>query len=213
MAVTLVTSATLGELNVGLTAAVGFLNPLGAQIDALLALGLGPFEADLALQFNAALAAQASISLQIGNPLAALQAAIGALAALQAALQAALTLPPVQLSLSAELTASAALAATLSARLGGLSILIQAALAIKIPAVKAAASLAASLSAGPVFLHQFTADSLSGTMTEIGGFSSGMSDPFNPSNNIASGETVSGFLFTSKDPAAFVAMQAIFSTP
>lgn len=213
MTVELVTSATLGELNVGLAGAVGFLNPLSAQIDALLALGIGPFEADLALQFNAALAAQATISLQIGNPLAALQAAISALAQLQAALQLALTLPPVQLSLSAELTASAALAATLSAKLGSLSILVQAALGIKIPAVQLAAELSASLSAGPVFLHQFTGDTLSGTMNDIGSFSSGMSDPGNPSNDITPGEQVSGFLFTTKNPTAFVSMQAIFQTP
>lgn len=213
MAVELVTSATLGELNVGISLAVGFLNPLGAQIDALLALGIGPLEFDLAAQFNAALAASASVSLQIGNPLFALTAAISALAALQAALAAALTLPPLQIGLSAELTASVALAATLSARLGGLSILIAAALAIKIPAVKLAAALALSLSAGPVFLHQFTGDDLAGTMTEIGGFSSGMSDPGNPGNNLVPSDAVSGFLFTTKDPTAFSAMQAIFSTP
>lgn len=211
MAVTLVKSATVGELNVGLAAAVGFINPLGAQLDAMLALALGPLQADLAAQFNAALAAQASISLEISNPLAALQAAIAALASLQAALSAALSLPPITLSLSAELTASAALAASLSARLGGLSILIEAALAIKLPAVKAAAALAASLGAGPVFLHTFTGDTLAGTMTEIGGFSSGMSDPGIPANDILSGEQVSGFMFTTKNPVAFVALEAIFA--
>lgn len=213
MAVDLVTSATLGELNVGLAAAVGFLNPLSAQIDALISLGIGPFEFGLAAQFNAAVAAQASISLQIGDPLAALQAAISALAALQAALSAALSLPPITIGLSAELGASAALATTLSAQLGELSIVVSAAIAIKIPAVKLAAELAASLSAGPVFLHQFTGDTLSGTMTEIGGFSSGMSDPGNPGNDILSGEQVSGFLFTTKNPTAFIALQAVFSTP
>ena len=213
MAVNLVTSATLGELNVGLAAAVGFLNPLGAQIDALISLGIGPFEFGLAAQFNAAVAAQASISLQIGDPLASLQAAISALAALQAALSAALALPPITIGLSAELGASAALAATLSAQLGELSIVVSAAIAIKIPAVKLAAALLASLSAGPVFLHQFTSDTLSGSMTEIGGFSSGMSDPGNPGNDILSGDQVSGFLFTTKNPTAFIALQAIFSTP
>ena len=213
MAVTLVTSTTLGGLNVGLAAALGFINPLSAQIDALIALGIGPFEFDLAAQFNAALAAQASISLQISDPLAALNAAIAALASLQASLSAALSLPPLTLGLSAELSASAALAATLSAKLGGLAIAVAAALAIKIPAVQAAAVLAASLSAGPVFLHQFTGDTLSGTMTEISGLSAGMSDPGNPSNNLVSGDSVSGFLFTTKDPGAFVAMSSIFATP
>lgn len=213
MAVELVTSATLGELNVGVAAAVGFLNPLGAQVDALLSLGIGPTQFELAAQFNASLAAQASISLQIGNPLASLNAAISALAALQAALSAALSLPPVQLGLSAELSASVALAATLSAKLGALSILIEAALAIKIPAVQLAAELSASLGAGPVFLHQFSNDTLGNTFTDIGGFSGGMSDPGAPANNIASGDTVFGFILTTKAPTAFAGMQAIFATP
>ena len=215
MAVTLVKSATLGGLNVGLAAAVGFINPMGAQIDALLALGLSPFEADLALQFNAALAAQAQISIQVSNPLAALQAALSALVQLQASLQLALTLPPITISLSAELTASAALAATLAAKLGGIAILIEAALSIKIPAIQAAASLAASLSAGPVFLHTFDGEQLGTTAAQIGtlfGDPGGLQDPAAPANNIATTDSVSGFIFTTKTPAAFIAMNAVFAT-
>jgi hypothetical protein len=143
------------DFNVGAAGAVAFLNPLGAQLDALLALGLGPFQATLAAQFNAALAASASLSLSIGDPTVALRLAIAAVAQLQAALAAALSLPPIQLSLNAELTAAASLAATLQVQLGGLQLLIRAALAIKIPAIQAAAVLSAALSVGPFFAISF----------------------------------------------------------
>jgi len=152
---------SLLDFNVGAAAAVGFLNPLGAQLDALLALGLGPFQASLAAQFNAALAAQASLALTLSigdfGLIASLKGAIAALAALQAALAGALALglPPIQLGLSAELTVTAALAATLKIQLGGLQLLIKAALAVKIPALQLAAALNASLGAGPFFAVQF----------------------------------------------------------
>jgi hypothetical protein len=150
------------DFNVGAAAAVALLNPLGAQIDALLALGLGPFQVALAAQFNAALAAQASLSLSISigdiGIIGALKASIAALAQLQVALAGALSLglPPIQLSLGAELAATAALAATLQVQLGGLQLLIKAALAIKIPAIQAAASLTAALGVGPFYIISFS---------------------------------------------------------
>lgn len=162
---------SLIDFNVGAAAAVAFLNPLSAQLDALLALGLGPFQAALAAQFNAALSAQAqlSLSLSIGDIgiIAALQASIAALAQLQAALAGALALglPPIQLSLGAELTATAALAATLQVQLGGLQLLIEAALAIKIPAVRAAAQLTAALSVGPFYCISFSDTTVGNVVT------------------------------------------------
>lgn len=137
---------SLGSFNVGLAVAVGLINPLSAQLDALLSVGLGPFMADLSVQFNAALSITATLSLQIGDPLAGLKAAINALAGLQAALQLALQLPAISLGLSAELSASAALTGALSARIGLLKLAISAALEIKIGAIQAAAGLAAQLS-------------------------------------------------------------------
>jgi len=143
------------DLNVGLAAAAGFLNPLGAQIDAMLSAGLGPLQFDLGVQFDAALSLQATLSIQVGNPLAALQAAIAAVAQLQVALQAALSLPAITVSIGAELGASAALGAALAVKLGALELLIAAALNIKIPAIKFAAEMAANLSAGPLILARF----------------------------------------------------------
>ena len=97
--------ASLITFNVGLAAAVPVLGLLGAQIDALLSIGLGPFMAEISASFNASIALQATLNLQIsGGAVFALQAAISALAQLQAALSAALTLPAISLSLSAELS-------------------------------------------------------------------------------------------------------------
>lgn len=143
MALSTPTGGSLGSFNVGLSAALALIYPLGisweglaAQIDALLAIGLGPFMAELSLQFNAALALQATLTLQIGDPTFALQLAISALAQLQAALVAALSLPSIEIGLSAELSASVALAAALSARLGLIKIAIEIALKIKIAGIK-----------------------------------------------------------------------------
>jgi hypothetical protein len=150
---------TLAEFNVGAAAAVAFLNPLCAQIDALLALGLGPFQATLAAQFNAALAAQAQLALTVNLGAAAqLAAAIAALVQLQVALSVSLSLgiPPISIGLSAELSATVALGAALKIQLGGLQLLIKAALAVKIPAIQAAAMLNASLPVGPFFAISFS---------------------------------------------------------
>jgi hypothetical protein len=156
--ITAATSGTLGQFNVGLAVAAGLLVPLSAQIDALISIGLGPFQAELSLQLSASLAANATLSLQIGDPLIALQLAIGALAQLQAALAAALALPPINLSLSAELSAQVALAAALGARLGLLSAAIQIAVQLKLAALEAAADLQASVSAGPVAAATFSGE-------------------------------------------------------
>lgn len=166
---------TLLEFNVGAAAAVGFLNPLAAQIDALLALGIGPFQLALNAQFNAALGLQAQLALTISigsfGIAAQLKGAIAALAQLQAALAASLSLgiPPISIGLSAELSATAALGASLKLQLGGLQILIQAALAIKIPAIQAAANLSAALAVGPFFAISFSGDNLQSVSNWLSG--------------------------------------------
>lgn len=155
MALTIIESGGLGEFNVGLNAAVGFLNPLGAQIDALISAGLGPFQADLSARLNAALAAQAGLALQVSvNPIASLQVLLSAVAGLQAALQAALSLSlglGVNTQLSAQLSVVSALSGTLAVQLGALKLAVQLALQVKIPALRLAAELNASLTANPVF--------------------------------------------------------------
>ncbi len=151
---------TLLEFNPGVVAAVAFLNPLAAQIDLLIALGLGPFQLSLAAQFNAMLALQAQLSLNIGlgtaGLLETLKATLQAVITIQAAIAVSLSLglPPISISLSAELSASVALAGALKLQLGGLQLLIKAALAIKIPAL--AFALGLNLNAGPFFAISFS---------------------------------------------------------
>lgn len=186
------TSGTLGSFNVGLAVAAGLINPLSAQLDALLAIGLGPFMAEISASFNASLAASATLSLQIGNPLASLQLAISALAQLQAALIAALSLPSIELSISAELSASVALAAALSARIGLLKIAIAIALEIKLGAVKAAADLALSLNAGPVAAASFGGESFAAEGAKIASLMQG---------NVVDGKQLPGI--TGSEPVSF----------
>jgi hypothetical protein len=195
MPTNIVISGTLGDINVAAAFAGSLLFPLSAQLDGLLTFALGPLQADLAAQFNATLAAQATLTLQIGDPTAALQLALSALAQLQAALQAALQLPPVNLSLSAELTASAALIATLKAKLGLIDVLIKAALQIKASSLKFGGELQAALGASAVLV------TFSGTTLAVAGddiktlFDAGV-PPIGPgsvSGIIIVAETVAGF--------------------
>lgn len=203
-------SGNLIDFNVGLAAAVGFINPLSAQLDALLAGGLGPFQADIAANLNASLAAQATLTLQVSDPLASLKLAIAAVAQLQAALTAALAFPPVTLSVSAELVSSIALAGALSAKLGLIKALIQAALSVKLGAVKAAADLTAHLNAGPAFAFSFSGDTLGNTGTLIQGlFASGLSQG---GNTILPSEVVTGVVLLTKVPSVSASLSAIITT-
>ena len=206
------------DFNVGASAAVALLNPLSAQLDALIALGLGPFQAALAAQFNAALAAQASLSLSLAigdfGVIAQLKAAIAALAQLQAALAGALALglPPIQLSLGAELTATAALAATLKVQLGIIQLLIKAALAIKIPALRAAADLGAALNAGPFFAISYSDTTLSNVASWLNADVSGGGLSAD-GETMAPGDTVFGVLVFCKEPSAKAGFDAIIQVP
>jgi hypothetical protein len=167
MAASVTIVGTLGQINIAATAAVGVLFPLSAQLDGLMSFALGPLQADLAAQFNAAIAAQATLTLQIGDPFAALQLALAAIGQLQAAIQAALTLPPVNLSISAELTATAALVASLSAKLGLIDALLKVALKIKLQALKFTADLEAALTLPGVALCEFDSANLATAGAEI----------------------------------------------
>jgi hypothetical protein len=198
-------SQTLGDFNVGLSAALGLLNPLSAQLDLLLALGLGPFQADLALQLNASLALQATLTLQISDPTLSLQLAISALAQLQAALAAALTLPTISVSIGAELSATASIAAALSLKLGGLKLLIEAALALKIAAVKLAADLALSMSLPGFAGFTFQGDPMAATGGQINTLFTGGFPGFLPT------DTVYGIVLMVKDFSLFASMSAIIT--
>ncbi|MEE8385919.1 MAG: hypothetical protein V3S01_08380, partial [Dehalococcoidia bacterium] len=205
------------DINVGAAAAVAFLNPLGAQLDAMIAFSLGPLQLDLAAQLDAAIALQINLALQITGPTINLSAALEALALLSASLSAGLTLPSI--ALGAELGASAAISAALTAKLGGLNLLIQAAIDLKIPAIRAAADLQAALNAGPFVVLAFDGLDVLGaggnmTLQEVGSqvnalFSSTIGSGPAPAKTIDPGEQVSGVIIVTKGVDAFAGLSAI----
>jgi hypothetical protein len=134
-------TASLGGINVGLAAAAGVINPLAAQIDAGISLGLSPLQVDLAAQFDAA------VSLSITPPSLQLEAALAALIDLEASIRAALLMPSI--------TVGADVSAAISAKIGMIQALIEGMIAIKIPALGIAAQMAAAMSAGTAVLLSF----------------------------------------------------------
>lgn len=212
MSIIAASSGTLGSFNVGLAVAAGLLVPLSAQLDALISIGIGPFQIELSLQFSATLAANATLTLQIGDPTAALQLAISALAQLQAALSAALSLPTISLSLSAELGAGVALAGALSARLGILSIAIEIALQIKLGALAAAADLQASLTAPGIAAVAFAGEDFATNGAKIASLFGGSTVDGFTLTGVAPGDTVAyGVILAATLPSAGAALSAIIT--
>lgn len=209
-----IAGGTVGEVNPALTLAAGFLNPLGAQIDAFLAATLGPLQADISAQLNANLQVQASLGLSIGNPFLSLQLALSAIGQLQAAIQAALAFPPITIEANAQLSATAALAGALSAKLGLLDVAVQAILKIKIPALQAAANINANLSAGPIVLMEATSPTLSGAGADIqSAFNVGVGGAVLPPPDVIgpSDGPITTFLMITKDPGAAAALTAVLT--
>jgi len=208
-----VVAGTLGDFNVGLAGAVGIINPLAAQLDAAIGLSLS-FQLELSASLDASLALQATLGLGLNLDLAAnLNAALDAVIALQAALSAGLSLG-VGLELNAELSVAASLNAALTARLGDISLLIEAMIALKIPAIRAAASLAASLSLGGIVALVF--DGLSdGTQLQTIGNAIQVkfqNDIGFPGNMIPKDHPVSGIIIVTDFAPSFSAMGSIFVT-
>lgn len=148
------TSGSLIDVNIGGALALGIINPLNAQIDFALwgSLGIGSIYADLDAQLQAALTASFDIGLNISNPYLGFQLALAGIAQLQGQISAALAgaLPVISLDATGQLAANAALIANLELRLGGLKVILDGVLAVKLPSIQFAAELAAALSAGPV---------------------------------------------------------------
>lgn len=215
MPVTELVGGTVGEVNVGLAASLGFLNPLGAQLDAFLAVNLGPLQADLAAQLDAALALTASITLEITDPLAAIRAALQAVLELQAALTAALALPPINVDIGADLSVAASLVAALEVKLGLLNVAIDAMLAIKIPALQLAGNLNAALSAGPIILAELNGQTLAEYCDDmaVNGLEYPDGSPLPPSDplRIEPYQSCFGYLLITKDPAAFAALGLVLT--
>lgn len=206
-------SFTLGGVNIGLAAALGFLNPLIAQLDIALlgAFGLGGVLADISAQFNAAIGAQVSLAIQVSDPLAAVRALLAAMASVAAALQVALAFgaPTLGVTFSAQLAASAALAGTLQVKIGGIRAIISAGLAVKIPAIAFIGQVAGALNAGPLHLLVFDGAALATTGAQIQSqFLAGLG----PSDPILPGEPVFGIILVTKEPLVFSAMGAILKT-
>lgn len=212
-------TGSLGSINVAAAAAVGAINPLAGQLDAMVALGIGPLQADISSSLSAALSLQATLSLQFTDPFAAIREALQALIELQGSLTAALALPPVVLSVSAELGAAAAVSAALTAKLGAIKLLLDAATNIKIPSVRLAADLAAALSAGPVVLLSFDGLNVSGaggppnaTLQQVGALIANKFSAPVGSPAIQPTDAVSGIILVTKTNAAFAALGSIIPT-
>jgi hypothetical protein len=208
-------TGTVGEINLSVADLSSIINPLAAQLDAAISLGLGPLQTDLAASLDASLALQASLSLSVSDPTASIRAALAAIIDLTAALSAALSLPPLQLpSIDADISAAAALSATLSARLGAIQLLIDAMLAVKIPALQLAD---VPLGIGPIVLLVFDGTNAlggGGTMTlqQAGSqinslFSSGVGSP-----PIGPTDLASGIIMVTSASAAMVALSEIIRT-
>lgn len=216
MSTVVVLTAPIGPINVGLNGAVTAIVPLLAQFDLMLtgSFGLGSLLADLSAQFNAALSLQ--VQLSVGDPFTQLKALLQAVIAIQASIQASLSLGlGISLSFSVQISASASITAALALRLGGLHLLIQAALAIKLPVVALLASF--NLTAGPVVLVTvgFNSPSFWGpppfgtTEAEFAALAAGPIG--SPAINV--GDQVWGVMMLTRVPAASVALRGIIAVP
>ncbi len=203
---------TLGEANIGLAAGVAALNPLAAQLDAMIAFALGPLQADLSASLDAALGLSATLTLTATDPTALIRAALQAVIELQATLTAALSLPPIIFELGAEIGASVALSAALSVRLGLINALLEAAISIKIPAVRLAASLAAALNAGDVVLMSFDGISDPTDLQQIGSLIQSKFNTGIGGGAVGPTENVAGIIMVVTSPSVFASLGAIIQT-
>jgi hypothetical protein len=211
VSVVVVGSYPLGGINVAANTSLVLMAPALAQLDLALtgSFGLGALQSDIAAQFDAAMAAQVSLGLQVSNPLDALKQALEAAIAIQASIVAtiALGIPAASQEIGVSISASAAISASLAARLGGIQALITGALSVKLPAANFLGELAGNLSVGPVVLLSFSApDTLSSVGAELDAlFGAGIT-------GIAPFDEVYGVVLVTKAPSAWAAMQATLRT-
>ena len=207
MSTVLVGSYNLGGVNVALNGAVALMVPLLGQVDLMLTgpFGLGAVQADLAAQLNAALAAQFQLTIAVSDPIAALKQQLQALLAVQAGISALLAfgLPP----LAVQAQGSLAISAALALKLGGIRLLIQLVLQLKLPLVNLLAGL--NLGAGPFVLMSvgFAAPStLASSVSEYNALVSG------GIGGILPGDQVYGVIILTKSPAASAALAGVIRT-
>jgi hypothetical protein len=201
----------IGSINVGLFAAVGLLGPLLAQIDLMLygSIGIGALHADFSLQLSAALQASLDIGLNLSNPFIGFSLALSAIATLQAQIALALS-GQISFSLDAslQLSANASFSAALSARLGGLELVIQAAIALKIPAIEFLARL--NLSAGPLLVASWEDMRLDQAAAQFQ-FDAANGMSYGPTTINAFDMTYGVVIFT-KSPVAWASLRAVLVT-
>mgnify|MGYP000464945629 CR=1 FL=1 len=199
----------IGAINVGLFAAVGLLGPLLLQIDLMLfgSLGIGALHANFSAQLSASLQASLDIGLSIANPFVGFSIALSAIAVLSAQITLALSgaLPTFSINVSLQLSANASLVASLTAQLGGLELLIQAALLLKIPALEFLARL--DLSAGPFLVASWE------NMPLRDGAGQFQLDASNGMNygpmTIGATESTYGVVVFTKSPTAWIGLKAV----
>jgi len=174
--------------------------PVLAQLMALIqgAFGLGLLKADLLARLNAALQFNVSIT----NPLLQLQMTVTALLALLAELQAQLAIgvPKVQLTASAQLT----LIAEIQAKLGGINLLIDAALGVRIPVLDFLAQLEAAFSLGNVVLYAWSAQTMPQALAQMNSYDF-------PGDSFGPATPTYGVLFVTATPGAGGSFKFLFN--
>lgn len=212
MSVSYIGEFPLGAINVGLGAELALVVPLLSQFDLMITgqFGLGALLGDISAQLNAALSLQAQIGIQISDPFAQLEALIAAFIQIQAQVSViiALGLPSLQINLSASLSISAAL----QLQLGGINLLIQAALAIKLPVVNIIAELQAALSAGPFVLLSVGYNAPSTLFTSGIEYQALTEFPIGSPVGILPTDQVYGVIILTKSPSASASLSAILLT-
>jgi len=205
MSATEIKGGGLGDVNFAADAAVGFLNPLGAQIDGFLAAAIGPLTASLTASMNASASLSVSLAFSVSDPLAAIKLALEAVVQLQASLQVALALPPISMGFDA--SSSASLAASLQATLGILDIAVNALLQIKIPALYLAARVVAALETPGASLVKMSSDTLANTGVALQGlFGQGL-----PQAHVVPLDLIVGYAVVVKDaPGVEASLDFIF---
>ena len=206
MALNIIGSLPLGGINLTAGAVVSLLPPMLASFDAALfgSLGLGALEASLSFQLQAAI--QANIAL--ANPLAAILASIQGLVQVSAQLSAMLSmgLPAINLNASVNIGVNVGLMGLLAAKLGGLQILISAALAVKTPIIDLLASLDIGASCVLASFGYTSVDTLSSAGTSINSFFQTGFEGILPSDQVF------GVLILTKSPSASVSLSGMIRT-
>ena len=206
MALTIIGTLPLGSINITAGAVVSILPPILASFDTMLfgTLGLGALEADLSFQLNAVIQS----TVKLANPLDAIIASIQGLVQVSAQLNAMLSLglPAINTNASVNISANAGLMGLLAAKLGGLQLLISAALSAKQPIVDLLAGLNIGASCVLASFGFTTPDTLASAGNSINSYFQTGFEGILPSNQVY------GVIIMTKSPSASVALSGMIRT-